>query len=129
MFCYLIQLSIMVDDNIAATILTLLNTAISVPESKESKKKNDNRRQGMTCFLKIDFVKFSFNYFTMYFFSEEVDKFRFSEKYASTLAELLLSEQRLPLFITCLRRYLFECNTTERRWQMHGFVKALFGYG
>lgn len=60
-------------------------------------------------------------------FLEEADKFRFSEKHAAMLADLLLNEKRLPLLITVLKRYLFECNTTDRRWQMHGFVKALFG--
>ncbi|VDP15073.1 unnamed protein product, partial [Soboliphyme baturini] len=56
----------------------------------------------------------------------DYEKFQFSRAAAQTIAEFMFAPSKLPLMTKFLKRFLLECNTSERRWQTHYLMQSIF---
>lgn len=109
----------------AGVILSLIQMAVGGAESKDPKKSRtiSSSRRGIVIFFAIKCENYS-NFFL--FFKEDKEKFKFSDKLASQIADYLISDDVLPFLEKVLKYFLLACNASECRWQIHSIVQSMF---
>lgn len=101
---YLMALSCCIDDAVASVILSLIQISIGTLNYGKDKKK-------------VVFPQAK---------KDEKEYFKFSEQSALYIIEKLLKEENRALFSKTVKYFLFSCNASECRWQIHAIMRSVF---